>query len=234
MAVVTYPGQEARSRRLLGSPPPIMRINSVATVSASSSWRWVSVSQRTDLPGGAGRWRDRHYRHRPAESAEIFVDADPGRPSGHGRDHSGELRPHASWVTATPMAARSSLTTCTPHRHYRPRGCSGGKSGTADHPGDPWTVSKFYWTVLGTECSFRARGSGPDDLRPEWVLPRADETVFGYSDDGWPTPSSRPMSRREPPRLRHWLPITCCRRPDWPGRRLLAPAHPDDEHVLAG
>jgi N-acetyl-1-D-myo-inositol-2-amino-2-deoxy-alpha-D-glucopyranoside deacetylase len=59
-------------------------------------------------------------------------------------------------------------------------------AGTDDYPGTPWTVPKFYWTVIA-RSAFTAGWEvlGPDDLRSEWVIPPPDGDFggLGYSDD---------------------------------------------------
>jgi len=56
-------------------------------------------------------------------------------------------------------------------------------AGSADYPGEPWTVPKFYWTVLA-ESAFEAgwRALNREDLRPDWTIPPQEEFDFGYAD----------------------------------------------------
>jgi len=57
-------------------------------------------------------------------------------------------------------------------------------AGTTDYPGEPWTVPKFYWTVFSRSAFITARSAvTPDDLLPDWVLPRPEDITFGYSDE---------------------------------------------------
>jgi N-acetyl-1-D-myo-inositol-2-amino-2-deoxy-alpha-D-glucopyranoside deacetylase len=49
---------------------------------------------------------------------------------------------------------------------------AGTVAGTADYPGEPWTVPKFYWTVLARSAFKVAYDTlDGDDLRPEWKIP---------------------------------------------------------------
>ena len=70
-----------------------------------------------------------------------------------------------------------------PRRHDRRGGCRRfGRTG--DYPGEPWTVPKFYWTVLA-RSAFEAACDAldGDDLLPEWTVPPLEDFPFGYSDE---------------------------------------------------
>ena len=55
---------------------------------------------------------------------------------------------------------------------------------TADYPGEPWPVPKFYWTVFATSAFAAARDDvEPGDLLPDWVLPSSEELTFGFADE---------------------------------------------------
>jgi N-acetyl-1-D-myo-inositol-2-amino-2-deoxy-alpha-D-glucopyranoside deacetylase len=57
-------------------------------------------------------------------------------------------------------------------------------AGTADYPGEPWTVPKLYWTVLARSAFKTAYDAlDDDDLRREWKMPQLEELPFGYSDE---------------------------------------------------
>jgi N-acetyl-1-D-myo-inositol-2-amino-2-deoxy-alpha-D-glucopyranoside deacetylase len=60
---------------------------------------------------------------------------------------------------------------------------AGSRAGSDDYPGEPWTVPKFYWTVLA-ESAFEAgwRALNRDDLLPDWTIPPREEFDFGYAD----------------------------------------------------
>lgn len=180
--------------------------------------------------GGAGRWRDSGMAGTDQRSQRRFVDADPRQTVGALVAIIRELRPHVV-VTYDPNGGYGHPDHVHTHTVTTAAVAAAGVgSGTADHPGDPWTVPKFYWTVLGLSALISgARALVPDDLRPEWVLPRPTRLHSG-TPTTVSTPSSRPMSRREPPRLRHWLPMPPkLSSPDRPGRRLVeqpGTAHP--------
>ncbi|MGH3564175.1 MAG: N-acetyl-1-D-myo-inositol-2-amino-2-deoxy-alpha-D-glucopyranoside deacetylase, partial [Mycobacterium sp.] len=61
-------------------------------------------------------------------------------------------------------------------------------AGTGDYPGRPWSVPKFYWTVMAASA-LRAgrRALNPADLLAGWVLPPDGEGDLtgrlGYPDD---------------------------------------------------
>ncbi|MGH3523393.1 MAG: N-acetyl-1-D-myo-inositol-2-amino-2-deoxy-alpha-D-glucopyranoside deacetylase, partial [Mycobacterium sp.] len=59
-------------------------------------------------------------------------------------------------------------------------------AGADDYPGTPWTVPKFYWTVIA-RSAFTAGWEAlrPGDLRAEWVIPPSDGDFdgMGYSDE---------------------------------------------------
>ena len=91
-----------------------------------------------------------------------------------------------------------------------------------DYPGEPWTVPKFYWTVLA-RSAFKAafdtlRG---DDLLPEWTMPPpVDDIPFGFSDEDIDAvveggPDARAAKVGGARRPRH----PSHRRPDGPGVR---------------
>ncbi|QUR68572.1 N-acetyl-1-D-myo-inositol-2-amino-2-deoxy-alpha-D-glucopyranoside deacetylase [Mycobacterium spongiae] len=144
----------------------------------TSALRALGVSQPIYL-GGAGRWRDSGMAGTAPRSQRRFVDADEREAVAALVAIIRELRPHVV-VTYDPdggyghpdhMRAHSVTTAAV----------AGARS--ADYPGDPWTVPKFYWTVIALSAFIRgARELVRDDLRPEWVLP-PEEIPFGYPDE---------------------------------------------------
>ncbi len=57
---------------------------------------------------------------------------------------------------------------------------------TDDYPGAPWSVPKFYWTVISRSAFVAGwEALGPGDLRDEWIVPPADGDFagLGYPDD---------------------------------------------------
>ncbi len=133
--------------------------------------------------GGAGRWRDSGMQGTPGRGRQRFIDADereavgalvaiirrhrphvvvtydPGGGYGH-PDHV-----HTHTVTAAAVAA------------------AGSRAGAGGYPGEPWTVPKFYWSVLAAGA-FQAAWCAldRDDLLPEWKIPSQAEFDFGYAD----------------------------------------------------
>ncbi len=133
--------------------------------------------------GGAGRWRDSGMHGTPRRGRRRFIDADereavgalvaiirrhrphvvvtydPGGGYGH-PDHV-----HTHTVTAAAVAA------------------AGSRAGAGGYPGEPWTVPKFYWSVLAAGAFQAAwRALDRDDLLPEWKIPSQAEFDFGYAD----------------------------------------------------
>ena len=57
---------------------------------------------------------------------------------------------------------------------------------SADYSGQPWSVPKFYWTVIA-RSAFTAgwEALGPGDLHDEWIVPSPDGDFgeLGYPDD---------------------------------------------------
>ena len=57
-------------------------------------------------------------------------------------------------------------------------------AGAGEYPGEPWTVPKFYWTVLA-RSAFQAAYDGLEnrDVLPEWTVPQLEDVPFGYADE---------------------------------------------------
>jgi N-acetyl-1-D-myo-inositol-2-amino-2-deoxy-alpha-D-glucopyranoside deacetylase len=57
-------------------------------------------------------------------------------------------------------------------------------AGSGEYPGEPWTVPKFYWTVLA-RSAFKTAYDGLDgaDVLPEWTVPQLEDIPFGYADE---------------------------------------------------
>lgn len=138
--------------------------------------------------GGAGRWRDSGMTgtepRSPRRFVPRFVDADEREAVGALVALIRELRPHVV-VTYDPDGGYGhpdhirahAVTTAAVAR-------AGSAAGSPDdYPGDPWTVSKFYWTVLARDALVAGlRSLAPEDLRPEWTLP-PEEVPFTFADD---------------------------------------------------
>ncbi|OBG27880.1 N-acetyl-1-D-myo-inositol-2-amino-2-deoxy-alpha-D-glucopyranoside deacetylase [Mycobacterium sp. 852002-51057_SCH5723018] len=129
--------------------------------------------------GGAGRWRDSGMAGTPQRRRQRFIDADEREAVGALVAIIREQRPHVV-VTYDPNGGYGHPD----HVHtHTVTTAAVAAAGTADHPGEPWTVPKFYWTVL----SERALAQGwhalnPGDLLPGWVIPPREAFDFGYSD----------------------------------------------------
>jgi N-acetyl-1-D-myo-inositol-2-amino-2-deoxy-alpha-D-glucopyranoside deacetylase len=129
--------------------------------------------------GGAGRWRDSGMRGSPKRRRQRFIDADEREAVGALVAIIRELRPHVV-VTYDPNGGYGHPD----HVHtHTVTAAAVAAAGTTDYPGEPWTVPKFYWTVLA-ESAFEAgwQALGREDLLPDWRIPPKDEFDFGYAD----------------------------------------------------
>ncbi len=129
--------------------------------------------------GGAGRWRDSGMRGSPKRRRQRFIDADEREAVGALVAIIREFRPHVV-VTYDPNGGYGHPD----HVHtHTVTVAAVAAAGTADYPGEPWTVPKFYWTVLA-ESAFDAgwQALGREDMLPDWVIPPKDEFDFGYAD----------------------------------------------------
>src|ERR1700742_4315754 len=101
--------------------------------------------------GGAGRWRDSGMAGTEKRRRERFIDADEREAVGALVAIIRELRLHVV-VTYDPNGGSGHPA----HLHTQPvPPAAVAAAGTADYPGEPWTVPKFYWTVLA-ESAFEA------------------------------------------------------------------------------
>jgi N-acetyl-1-D-myo-inositol-2-amino-2-deoxy-alpha-D-glucopyranoside deacetylase len=129
--------------------------------------------------GGAGRWRDSGMPGTPERRRQRFIDADEREAVGALVAIIREQRPHVV-VTYDPNGGYGHPD----HVHtHTVTTAAVAAAGTADYPGEPWTVPKFYWTVLA-ESAFEAgwRALNREDLHPEWMIPPHEEFDFGYAD----------------------------------------------------
>ena len=144
--------------------------------------RALGVSEPIYL-GGAGRWRDSGMAGTAPRHQRRFVDADEREAVGALVAIIREQRPHVV-VTYDPQGGYGHPDHVHAHTVTTAAvAAAGSKAG--DYPGEPWTVPKFYWTVLARSAfktAFDAlRG---DDVRPEWTMPPPlDEIPFGFSDE---------------------------------------------------
>lgn len=130
--------------------------------------------------GGAGRWRDSGMAGTPPRGErQRFVDADEREAVGALVEIIRDLRPHVV-VTYDPNGGYGHPDHIRAHQVTT---AAVAAAATTDYPGEPWTVSKFYWTVLsGRAVQAAAAGLDSADLLPGWVLPPSD-IEFGYSDE---------------------------------------------------
>jgi N-acetyl-1-D-myo-inositol-2-amino-2-deoxy-alpha-D-glucopyranoside deacetylase len=132
--------------------------------------------------GGPGRWRDSGMVGTAPRRQQRFIDADEREAVGALVTLIRTLRPHvvvtydATGGYGHPDHVQAHVVTTA----------AVAAAGTDDYPGTPWTVPKFYWTVIA-RSAFTAGWEvlGPDDLRSEWVIPPADGDFggLGYSDN---------------------------------------------------
>ena len=112
----------------------------------SAALRELGVAEPTFL-GGAGRWRDSGMAGTPPRGRQRFVDADPREAVGALVAIIRELRPHVV-VSYDPNGGYGHPD----HIHaHRVTAAAVAAAGGSDYPGDPWSVPKFYWTVIGPQ-----------------------------------------------------------------------------------
>lgn len=129
--------------------------------------------------GGAGRWRDSGMPGTPRRHRQRFIDADEREAVGALVAIIREQRPHVV-VTYDPNGGYGHPD----HIHaHTVTTAAVAAAATADFPGEPWAVPKFYWTVL-SESAMDVGWSalGPEDLLPDWVIPPREAFSFGYAD----------------------------------------------------
>lgn len=146
----------------------------------TAALRALGVSEPRYL-GGAGRWRDSGMAGTERRNVRRFVDADEREAIAALVDIIRTLRPHVvvSYDAAGGYGHPDHIHT---HRVTSAAVQAAGV-GCADHPGDPWTVPKLYWTVIALSAFDRGvRALAGDDLLPEWVVAPKD-VPFGYPDE---------------------------------------------------
>jgi N-acetyl-1-D-myo-inositol-2-amino-2-deoxy-alpha-D-glucopyranoside deacetylase len=141
--------------------------------------------------GGPGRWRDSGMagvEPRSRTGSQRFSDADKREAVGALVALIRTLRPHVV-VTYDPNGGYGHPDHIQAHVVTMAAVASAGTAGTDDHPGTPWSVPKVYWTVIARSAFMAGwEALGPEDLRPEWIIPTADGDYsafgeLGYSDD---------------------------------------------------
>jgi N-acetyl-1-D-myo-inositol-2-amino-2-deoxy-alpha-D-glucopyranoside deacetylase len=133
--------------------------------------------------GGPGRWRDSGMVGSPARDRQRFSDADQREAVGALVAIIRELRPHVV-VTYDPNGGYGHPDHIQAHVVTTTAVSAAGSS--ADFPGQPWSVPKFYWTVIA-RSAFTAgwEALGPEDLPDEWIVPppQGDFSELGYPDN---------------------------------------------------
>ncbi len=129
--------------------------------------------------GGAGRWRDSGMVGTPSRGRQRFVDADPLEAVGALVAIIRELRPHVV-VTYDPNGGYGHPDHI--HAHEVTTSAVAASAGP-DHPGEPWKVPKFYWTVTARSAvEVAMRELAEIELPAGWTLAAADEFRFAYAD----------------------------------------------------
>ena len=129
--------------------------------------------------GGAGRWRDSGMHGTAKRRRQRFIDADEREAVGALVAIIRQLRPHVV-VTYDPNGGYGHPD----HVHtHTVTAAAVAAAGGENYPGEPWTVPKFYWTVIALSA-FEAgwHALNRDDLRPGWTIPPEEEFTFGYAD----------------------------------------------------
>ena len=129
--------------------------------------------------GGAGRWRDSGMAGTPPRHRQRFVDADPSEAVGALVAIIREQRPHVV-VTYDPNGGYGHPD----HVHaHRVTTAAVTAAGGPDHPGEPWVVPKFYWTVLArTAVAAALDAMAGVELPGDWVRITREQVPFTYAD----------------------------------------------------
>ena len=128
--------------------------------------------------GGAGRWRDSGMPGTPARRQRRFIDADQHQVVAELVAIIRRLRPHVV-VSYDPRGGYGHPDHVQSHRVTT---AAVAAAGGADHPGTPWSVPKFYWTVTSASAFVAGRQAlQPADLLPGWLPPSG--AGLGYPDE---------------------------------------------------
>ena len=125
--------------------------------------------------GGAGRWRDSGMEGSPARHRERFADADMDEAVGALVAVLRDFRPHVV-VTYDPQGGYGHPDHIQAHRVTTAAVAASAGDG---HPGEPWQVPKFYWTVMDGESMAEALESINEvELPDSWVRIPASALPF--------------------------------------------------------
>ncbi|MGV0835988.1 N-acetyl-1-D-myo-inositol-2-amino-2-deoxy-alpha-D-glucopyranoside deacetylase [Mycolicibacterium thermoresistibile] len=135
--------------------------------------------EEPEFLGGAGRWRDSGMAGTPPRHHPRFADADMGEAVGHLVAVIRRLRPHVV-VTYDPDGGYGHPDHIQAHRVTTAAVAAAGAAN--EHPGEPWQVPKFYWTVharSAIDAGLQQLGEVPAG----WTRVTLDDVPFGYPDD---------------------------------------------------
>nr|WP_208103636.1 N-acetyl-1-D-myo-inositol-2-amino-2-deoxy-alpha-D-glucopyranoside deacetylase [Mycolicibacterium sp. CBMA 226] len=131
----------------------------------TSALKELGVDQPRYL-GGAGRWRDSGMEGSPARHRQRFADADMDEAVGELVAVLRDFRPHVV-VTYDPNGGYGHPDHVQAHRVTTAAVAASSGDG---HPGEPWQVPKFYWTVMDGESMAEALESlNGIELPDSWV-----------------------------------------------------------------
>ena len=134
--------------------------------------------------GGAGRWRDSGMDGTPPRHRQRFIDADPRDAVGALVAVIRDLRPHVV-VTYDPQGGYGHPDHI--HTHRMTTAAVAARRRT-DYPGEPWTVPKFYWTVMCEVRDGRRHSTHSTTCPSDWLRVSARRRAASAS----PTTRSTP------------------------------------------
>lgn len=125
--------------------------------------------------GGAGHWRDSGMEGSPARHRQRFADADMDEAVSELVAVLRDFRPHVV-VTYDPNGGYGHPDHVQAHRVTTAAVAASAGDG---HPGEPWQVPKFYWTVMDGESMAEALESINEvELPDSWVRIPASALPF--------------------------------------------------------
>jgi N-acetyl-1-D-myo-inositol-2-amino-2-deoxy-alpha-D-glucopyranoside deacetylase len=148
----------------------------------TAALRALGVDGPTYL-GGPGHWRDSGMVGTEPRGRQRFADADQREAVGALVGIIRTLRPHVV-VTYDPNGGYGHPDHI--QTHVVTTAAVAAAASSADYPGQPWAVPKFYWTVIARSAFVAGWAAlGPGDLLPEWMIPppEGDFGGLGFPDD---------------------------------------------------
>lgn len=140
----------------------------------TSALRELGVDRPRYL-GGAGHWRDSGMEGSPARHRQRFADADMDEAVSELVAVLRDFRPHVV-VTYDPNGGYGHPDHVQTHRVTTAAVAASAGDG---HPGEPWQVPKFYWTVMDGESMAEALESINEvELPDSWVRIPASALPF--------------------------------------------------------